>query len=132
MRTTSGKLSFRKFIPAIIWFFIVLFLLCLPGDEVPDMDSWFHLLHMDKAIHFSIFGVMAFLFMAPPGMADFPAEKKMITFIAIGAAVCLWGLATEFIQKYYVPGRSFELTDWISDTCGSFVAVLIARIRFRN
>jgi VanZ family protein len=131
MHKSQTDLSWRMFIPAILWFFLVLFLLCLPGEDLPPMNNWFQYLHIDKLVHGFLFLVMAYLFMAPPGRADFPAGKKMITFIAIGVAVCLWGLATEFIQKHFVAGRRFEFTDWVSDSCGSLLAVFIARFRFR-
>jgi hypothetical protein len=131
MQSSSAALSFRKFIPAIIWFVLVFVLLCLPGDNLPEIDNWLQSLHPDKIVHVFLFGVMSYLFMAPPGRAGFTDGKKMTIFIAIGAACCLWGLATEFIQKYFVPGRNFDVTDWLSDTCGSAAAIIIARFRFR-
>jgi VanZ family protein len=30
------------------------------------------------------------------------------------------GLTTEFIQKYLVPGRNFDLLDWAADSLGAF------------
>lgn len=130
MQPSTGTLSFRKFIPGIIWFIAVSILLCLPADNIPEINDWLQQLHPDKILHVFLFGVMAYLFMVPPGRAHFTDEKKMITFIAIGVASCLWGLATEFIQKHFVPGRDFELMDWFSDTCGCLAAFIIARIRF--
>ena len=108
MRTPSAALSFIKFIPAIIWFALVFVLLCLPGDDLPEIDNWLQNLHPDKILHMFLFGVMAYLFMVPPGKTGFSDEKKMTIFIAIGAACCLWGLATEYIQKNFVPGRNFD------------------------
>jgi VanZ family protein len=37
--------------------------------------------------------------------------------------VAIWGLATEFIQKYFVPGRSFDLLDFAADSTGAFLAL---------
>jgi len=31
----------------------------------------------------------------------------------------VWGLATEFIQKFFIPGRAFDLLDWLADSVGA-------------
>ena len=28
----------------------------------------------------------------------------------------LYGITTEYIQKFFIPGRSFNLADWLADT----------------
>ena len=41
-------LSINRFLPGIAWFFIVLVLTCLPGDNLPKVDNWFNKLYLDK------------------------------------------------------------------------------------
>ena len=124
MESASHQPTLKKFIPAVIWFFTVLVLLCLPSDDIPPVNDWFQKLYVDKWVHVFMFGLMAFLFIRPFGRAGFSGRKKMTTFILVGAAVCLWGLATEFIQKSFVASRNFELADWFADTLGSIIAVV--------
>ena len=126
----DNNIPIRKFIPAIIWFFIVLVLVCLPGYDLPRAQDWMHKLYLDKWIHTSIFGFMGFLFMYPVGRSGFSRTEKWHYFIRIAIAGCLWGVTTEFIQKYFIPGRSYEVADWTADSIGNGIALLFCRNKF--
>ncbi|MEO5888795.1 MAG: VanZ family protein [Ferruginibacter sp.] len=123
------QIKFNRFIPAIAWFIVVMVLLCLPGDDVPS-SSWFDVIYFDKWVHTGIFGLLALLFMLPFALAPIKNKEKLQYFIRIAIFVSLWGLTTEFIQKYLVPGRNFDLLDWAADSLGSFIALLICRKRY--
>jgi VanZ family protein len=51
-------------------------------------------------------------------------------FIKIAIATSIWGLTTECIQKYFVPGRFFDMMDWASDSLGALIAFWFCRKRF--
>ena len=114
-------LPITRFIPAIVWFVIVLILIALPGHDFPNVDDWYHKLFVDKWIHAGIFGLLAFLFMFP----FFKIEKNQSTllkvFIKITWLTIIWGFITECIQLF-VPGRSFDLLDAAADGAGAFIA----------
>jgi len=38
-------------------------------------------------------------------------------------AVITWGITVEFLQKYFVVGRDFELLDWAADSAGALIAL---------
>lgn len=124
------KLTVKKFIPGIAWFFLVLVLLCLPGKELPPVDDWLSRIYFDKWIHCGLFGVMSFLFMYPVLRSEIPAGSKWHWVIKTALAASCWGLTTEFIQRYFIPGRSFDLFDWSADTLGALLALLLAKYRF--
>lgn len=119
---------FKSFIPAIIWWLVVLVLMCTPGRELPDLGFWAELINLDKIIHVTVFGLMAFLFMLP-----FTSKKNLdeqqLKFIFLKIAICtgIWGLATEFIQDFFIPGRSFDLLDFVADAVGGLVAYFFAK-----
>jgi VanZ family protein len=116
-------LTSKKFIPGIAWFFLVLVLLCLPGSEFPKAKIPFlELIFFDKWVHFGLFCILAFLWMMPFAKSDMDVQSKMQMITKIFLATCVWGLATEFIQKYYIPFRSYDLWDWAADSAGAFVA----------
>lgn len=123
-------IPFKKFIPGIAWFFVVLFLICLPKTDMPELDNWLAILlkkiEFDKWVHAFMFGLMAFLFISPFGKADFSAKRKKYFFLQILFLVSCWGLATECIQLY-VPGRDFDWLDWAADTLGAGIAFLYCR-----
>jgi len=39
-------------------------------------------------------------------------------------------LAIEFIQKFFIPGRSFDLLDWAADSIGALLAFWFSRKAF--
>ena len=119
-------LSFKKFLPGIAWFFLVLVLLCLPGDEIPKGENWMDLVMFDKWVHIGLFGILGFLFMLPVGKASFHKKQKRFLFARIAVSVSIWGLALEFVQKYYIPGRTFDLLDWAADSMGALLAFFAA------
>src|SRR4051794_12969833 len=118
------RISISKFIPAIAWFIVVLVLICLPGDDIPS-NNLLSLIHFDKWVHTGIFGLLALLFMLPVARSPNGSKEKLQYFITIAIATSLWGLATEFIQKYLVFGRSFDLFDWAADTLGALCSFII-------
>ena len=120
----------RKFIPAIAWFMLVLVLLCLPGSQLPSVDDWLNKIYFDKWVHVGLFSILAFLFMYPFFKSSLNSKEKWYLIIKIAIATSVWGLTTEFIQKYFVPGRSFDLFDWAADSTGALIALLTARFWF--
>ena len=123
-------LSINKFLPGIAWFFIVLVLTCLPGDNLPKVDNWFNKLYLDKLVHAGIFAILAILFMYPVSKTGITIVQKRNYFIKIALASAIWGLTTELIQKYFIPGRSFDWFDWIFDGAGVFLALWVGMKRF--
>jgi hypothetical protein len=120
-------IPFKKYIPGIAWFFFVLILLCLPGRDLPKTDDFFDKIFFDKWVHAGLFSVLAYLFMKPLGASDKDDKEKLYYFVRIAIAVVVWGLATEFIQKYFAILRSFDLLDWAADSFGVLVAFLFCK-----
>ncbi len=119
-------ISFKKFIPGIAWFFLVLLLICLPGDDLPKSDNWMNAIMFDKWVHIGLFGTLAFLFMRPFAISTLAKEKIVKILVKIALSVSIWGLTTEFIQKFFVPGRSFDMWDWAADSAGALLAFLVS------
>ena len=109
------QINFLKFIPAIAWFFVVLV---------------FDVLHFDKWVHIGIFGLLALLFMLPFARSPIQHKEKLQYFIVIAISTSMWGLTTEFIQKYLVYGRNFDLFDWAADSVGAFTSFFICRKKY--
>ena len=123
------SISYKKFIPAIIWFFLVLIIMTLPGNDIPDID-WLSGINFDKLVHIGTFGLLATLFCWPFYKSSFNKEERIQYFIKIALATSLWGLTIEVIQKYLVVGRSFDLLDWLADSIGAFIAYRFCKWKF--
>ena len=125
------RISISKFIPAIAWFIVVLVLICLPGSDIPS-NNLLDLIYFDKWVHIGIFGLLALLFMLPVARSLNSSKQKLQYFIVIAIATSLWGLTTEFIQKYLVFGRSFDLFDWAADTVGALSSFIICKKKYTD
>jgi VanZ family protein len=123
----ANKSLSQSFIPAFLWWLIVLVLMCTPGYDLPNLGKWTELISLDKLIHIIIFGLMAYLFMRPVSKRDFEPSVKKQFFFKIAIAISIWGLTTEYIQEFWVPGRSFDIWDWMADTIGALLAILFSR-----
>lgn len=121
------KSWFNGYTPAIIWWLVVLVLMCTPGKDFPDLGSWTEQIKLDKIIHIGIFSLMGYMFMRPVSIKNLPDAIKNNYFLKIAIAISLWGITTEFIQHFWIPGRSFDLWDWVADTLGSLAAYFYAR-----
>lgn len=120
-------INLKKFLPGIAWFFLVLILICLPGDDLPKVGDWMSAIYFDKWVHVGLFSILAFLFMIPFCKSDMTRINKWSFIIKIAISISIWGLTTEFIQKFFIPGRSFDLLDWAADSVGVVLAVFVCR-----
>ena len=128
----GNGLGVKKFIPGIVWFIFVMVLLCLPGSDLPKVEDWLNKIYFDKWVHIGLFSVLTFLFMWPILRSSLKPRDKWLYVIRIAIATSVWGLTTEFIQKFFVPGRSFDLFDWAADSLGALIALIFVRIRFQK
>ena len=123
------KLEIKKFIPGIAWFFVVMVIMCLPGKEIPKVN-WLERLNFDKVVHMGVFGLLTLLFSWPFYNSYFSKKEKLHYFIKIAIATSVFGLVTEFIQKFFIPGRYYDLLDWAADSIGALVAFWFCKWKF--
>ena len=123
-------ITIKKFIPGIAWFFLVLILICLPGDDLPKTGDWMAAVYFDKWVHVGLFFILTFLFMIPICKSKLPEKIKWNVVIKIALSACIWGITTEFIQKFFIVGRAFDLFDWAADTAGIFFATALCKILY--
>jgi hypothetical protein len=120
----------KKFIPGIAWFLLTLIAISIPGYDLPQMGDWFDRISTDKLIHTVLFGTLSFLFMYPLVISSKPKKEKWNGCIRIALATILWGFTTELIQKYFIPGRSYDIVDFMFDSIGAIIAFVYFKIRY--
>ena len=125
------KIPVKNFLPGIAWFFIVALLTLMPGSDVPQIGWMDAIPNFDKLVHAGLFGGLTFLFCLPYFKSSFSHRQKINHFIRITLAVITWGITVEFLQKYFIPGRDFELLDWAADSAGALIALWLS-IRILN
>ena len=117
---SSGSLRISQFIPALIWWAITFWLLTLPGSKVPAYP-WMENLAVDKWAHVFIFTIFCIAFYWPFTNTTISQRTRKHWFLAIALMGCGYGIAMEFVQKYYVINRAFEWGDMLADTIGCAV-----------
>jgi VanZ family protein len=117
-------MKFTSFLPAITWFIISVVLLVIPGNDLPH-SKFFDIPYFDKYIHFTMFFLLTTLFCYP--LLGFNAVDSIVRswFLRIAMYVILYGIAMEFVQKYLVKGRSFDVVDIVFDAIGSLVGLMV-------
>jgi len=117
-----------RFFPAICWFMLSFYLLTLPGSRFPKF-GWFEKIYADKLVHICMFAILVLLFLVP-----FKQQRQKVSFLTaiIFATLALgYGIAMEFVQKNFIPNRSFELSDIVADGIGSFLPVIWLLIKHK-
>jgi VanZ family protein len=95
----------------------------MPGSDIPSND-FFELIYFDKWVHIGLFGLLTFFWQYP-----FAIEKRRsikVMFI-IATLALVYGIAMEFVQKYFTTSRTFDVTDIMADATGVIIATLIFR-----
>jgi len=111
----------------ILWFAISFYLLTIPGKELPQI-SWMDTLHVDKLVHITMFFLLSYLFSYPVRKSS----RKYTWMLLIAISGLLYGIAMEFVQKYYIPFRSCDVEDMVADGIGSFAGYFWWRIKLKK
>ncbi|HUR64872.1 MAG TPA: VanZ family protein [Chitinophagaceae bacterium] len=118
-----------SFLLAVSWLLISTFLLTIPGTRFPKED-WLSKLWFDKWVHIGIFSLMVFLWC---WFFYKSAIKKanLINYFLVTALCCFaYGTGMEFVQKYFVSNRSFDLGDIIADGVGCVAGLIYSWGRY--
>jgi VanZ family protein len=96
----------------------------LPASAFPR-EKWYTQIPMfDKWVHLGLFSVMTVLLCW--GLykeKKKPGNLKQL-FIRMGVFCLIYGIAMEFVQRYFIPNRSFDIGDIIADGVGSAAGVI--------
>lgn len=128
MRLFFVKLCSVVLVP-VSWTVLTVILLCLPGSAIPG-TGLFGLPGLDKVVHVLLFGGIVWSWAYHYyGLNN---SKWRGTVWAAAACATLLGIVLEFIQLYFIPGRSFDSYDIVADAGGALTATLILLLLRRN
>ena len=98
--------------------FLAVGIVSLSGTQSPPTPGFIP--SFDKLAHFCVYGLLGTLLFRLVPLASMIGRSAL----AVIFAVSLFGLSDEFHQSY-TPGRSVEIADWVADSLGAFVAVVV-------
>lgn len=129
----SGNFSINNIRPSLlfpaIWFIVSTFLLIIPGTAFPK-ENWLDKIWFDKWVHIGMFGILVVLWCWAM-QKKYAAVSMVRNLFIIIAFICLaYGIAMEFVQKYFIINRSFDGGDIIADAAGCLLGVWFSLRRF--
>lgn len=112
---------------AIAWFLISLVLFTLPGTAFPR-ENWLNKIWFDKWVHIGIFVSLTALWSFALYRLAKEGDKARLRrqFILIALLGIAYGTSIEFVQKYFVAFRSFDIGDIIADGIGCAAGYLFS------
>ena len=123
---TVKRLSERLF-PGLICASVIMVLMGLPGKYFPTVVSFWEWLGIDKIVHLILFAILSFVSLWGYRQLFFninhPHRKRL--FITISLASILYGGLTELLQKYIFINRYCSLYDFIADTFGCIIGIIV-------
>ncbi len=121
------KRILSNFFFPLAWTIAVQVLLCLPGTDLPS-ESLF-IPHFDKIVHFFLFGGFTAVWCYYYFLKGTAASKLKTIFFIVYLLVAMNGIVLEFVQRDYIPFRSFDLGDIIADVVSASIAYGICNIK---
>jgi VanZ family protein len=112
--------------PALLWTIFIFILLSLPGSMLPN-EEHLAIPNLDKYVHVILFGSFVFLWSFYYGVKKEKVKNPGQRYVFILVIACLYGIAMEYIQKYFIPNRDFDIFDITADIAGAVAGYLVVR-----
>jgi VanZ family protein len=114
---SGSRLRRLSLLMALTWMAALFYLSHQSRLPAPSLFSG-----QDKVIHALAYGGLAVMLLAAQ-----PLRAGRYSWQQIGASVVIASLygASDELHQSFVPGRSPEIGDWVADTLGALIAVLL-------
>ena len=119
-------LRFYNFIPAFTFFLFTFYLFTIPGKEIPQF-KWGDLIKVDKLVHFGLFFILLILMSFPYNNTVINTKLRLKWFLVFTISAIVYGIAIEYIQKYFILNRTFSVLDILADAIGAIAGYYWAR-----
>jgi VanZ family protein len=118
-----------SFTPALLWSVIVTVLLTLPGSAFPS-ENWLSKIWFDKWVHIGLFSIIVVMWCWAMLRKNYNKQRLKNIFILIALVWFAYGIGMEFVQKYFIPNRSFDVGDIIADGVGCLLGLVYSLKRY--
>ena len=108
---------------ALFWLCLITVLLVIPGSKFPK-ENWLDKIWFDKWVHIGLFAILVFLWCR--------TVSRIKAFYFIAAAAVFYGIGMEFVQKYFVSNRGFEILDIVADATGCVLGMFYSLVQYRK
>ena len=121
----------RNSYPGILCGIVILILTGLPGSLLPHAKP---ILGLDKVVHFLMYAGFAFTCVwgyRKQFVSRDLAYKKRAMLVTLIISIAYGGL-TELMQEYFVPLRTGDWMDFLADSIGAMVGIVVFYLFFRQ
>jgi VanZ family protein len=105
----------------ILWTLTIGILMCIPGKMLPS-EAGFSIPQFDKLVHIGLFGGFVFLWSLWLTKRVTNTAVLLRWFFVFYVIANVYGISMEYVQKYWIPGRDYDLADMIADMIGAGLA----------
>ena len=121
---SDSRLRSLSLLMALTWMGLLFYLSHQPSLPTPSLFP-----AQDKIIHALAYGGLAVML-----LGSYPLRAGHYSWQQIGASAGIASLygASDELHQSFVPGRSPEIGDWLADTLGALIAVLLVAWLVRN
>lgn len=124
---TFLKKQFSLLYVPLLWTCIVGILCFLPGSMLPS-ETHLPIPQFDKFVHITIFGGFVFLWNLYEAKRVKDSGRLLRLFFLWYVLGNIYGIGSEFVQKYWIPGRDYDQADMIADMIGAGLAYGISNL----
>jgi VanZ family protein len=121
----NSKSFIRAYAAALFWAAVILVLISLPGEDLPDFDIWAIDIE-DKMGHLGVFGLLAVLLIHGRYRRNGPLNRKELLIIFLIATG--YGAFTEILQGLAFPTRFASIPDFIADALGALLGTIFGNL----
>lgn len=116
-------------LPVLAWMAVINSLSATPAQYIPRID----ILHIDKAFHITEFFVLGALLMRAMGRSVSTAANDSLAKMAVLAIIIslCYGAFDELFQRS-IPGRSCNISDFLTDAAGAAAGIIAYAIDANN
>ena len=111
----------KSFFPSLIWGLIILILSGYPGEFVPKLPMW----QFDKLVHSVIYCILSILLLLPFHKQYLSKQNRLKVVFLVVFLTVFYGGFMEFLQDNIFINRSGNWYDFIANTIGAIIGVLI-------
>jgi VanZ family protein len=115
---------------ALVWSIATQVLLSLPGSVFPG-GGLFSIPHLDKVVHIFLFAGLVFCWTLFSYFKKTPPSMSLTVSWTIVLMVFMYGVVMEFIEKDFIPKRSFDGGDILADLAGGLFGYILTQWYFR-
>ena len=121
-------MSRKPLLLALLWTIIIGVLTLVPGNYIPKVSSFLDWLSPDKLIHLLLFGIYTLLLCMGFSRQVKSSLLSQFPIIFSCGTGMVFAFFTEMMQAYIIPGRNGNVYDFLADTIGCLLGLIIWRI----